>query len=217
MKHKFPLEVILAIIPALLIYGFIAESLNFTQDDAYISYRYVANYLNGHGLVYNIGERIEGFTNFGWTIYMIFWGALGASYILISKITGVLMGAGVIVLTYLIGQQLFGDKGRWYSFLAVYLVAINQSLAYWAPAGLETAAFAFFAMLSLLMYLKRSRWLMFALLMAVWIRPEGALVAGMLVLIEAITERRFPRFSLYSALLALVLSLPFVVFKIMYY
>src|SRR5262245_51389143 len=34
-----------------------------TVDDAYISYRYARNLARGIGLVYNEGERIEGYTN----------------------------------------------------------------------------------------------------------------------------------------------------------
>ena len=52
-------------------YSALAFYLRFVQDDAFITYRYVANFLAGHGLVYNIGERICGFTNFGWTIYLL--------------------------------------------------------------------------------------------------------------------------------------------------
>lgn len=204
-------------IPALLIYAVLAHHLNFIQDDAYISYRYVANFLNGHGLVFNIGERIEGFTNFGWVIYLIMWGALGVSYVAMSQITGFAFGAGIIVLTWYISRRLFADRGQLIVLLPVYLVAINQSLAYWAPAGLETAAFAFFALLSLYLYLTRSRLLILSMTLAVWLRPEGALVVGLLVFIEAVTERRFPRFTVMCAAAAFVLSLPMVIFKIVYY
>lgn len=37
-------------------------------DDAYISFRYARNLLEGHGLVFNPGERVEGYTNFLWTV-----------------------------------------------------------------------------------------------------------------------------------------------------
>src|SRR5512135_1832902 len=40
-------------------------------DDAYISFRYAQNAILGHGLVFNPGERVEGFTNFLWTALMI--------------------------------------------------------------------------------------------------------------------------------------------------
>src|SRR5437764_1315440 len=42
-------------------------------DDAYISFRYAGNLLHGRGLVFNAGERVEGYSNFLWTL----WCALG--------------------------------------------------------------------------------------------------------------------------------------------
>jgi hypothetical protein len=44
-------------------------------DDAFISFRYADNLVRGHGLVFNLGERVEGFTNLAWTL----WAALGLS------------------------------------------------------------------------------------------------------------------------------------------
>jgi tetratricopeptide (TPR) repeat protein len=203
--------------PALIAYGWLAWSLRFIQDDAYISYRYVANFLNGHGLVYNIGERVEGFTNFGWVVWMALWGTAGDIYILVSRLTGLLCGAGVIVLTFLIARELFGRRDLWPSWLAAWLVGFNMSLAYWAPAGLETAAFALMAVWSVYLYLRRSWLLIWTLLMAVWMRPEGAFLSGLLIFVEALTERRIPRYTLLSVAAAFVLSLPFVGFKLAYY
>lgn len=40
----------------------------YALDDAWISFRYAANWNKGWGLVYNYGERVEGYTNFLWTI-----------------------------------------------------------------------------------------------------------------------------------------------------
>ena len=42
-----------------------------TQDDAYISFRYADNLVNGHGLVFNPGERVEGITNLLWTVLFV--------------------------------------------------------------------------------------------------------------------------------------------------
>ncbi len=200
----------------ILVFTYLAIKLSFIQDDAYISYRYVANFLNGDGLVYNIGERVEGFTNFGWTIYLILLGAAGLDYIFISQITGLLFGIGMVALTYLLALIVF-EKNKLYASMATALVALNFSLAHWSPAGLETAAFGFFAMLSVYLFIKRSWWLIFSILMAVWIRPDGVVMAGLLMIIEAILAKRIPRFTLISNATAFVLSLPFVVFKYMYY
>lgn len=46
-------------------------------EDAYISFRYVENLLDGHGLVYNIGERVEGFTHPLWLLLITLPTALG--------------------------------------------------------------------------------------------------------------------------------------------
>src|SRR5688572_15725672 len=41
----------------------------FVQDDTYISLRYSWNFAHGNGLVFNIGEKVEGFSNFLWVIF----------------------------------------------------------------------------------------------------------------------------------------------------
>ena len=50
---------------------------NFVSDDAFISLRYAANLLAGHGLVFNPGERVEGFTSPLWTLLLAGFGACG--------------------------------------------------------------------------------------------------------------------------------------------
>ena len=39
-------------------------------DDAFISFRYAANLVDGHGLVFNHGERVEGYTNLLWVLIL---------------------------------------------------------------------------------------------------------------------------------------------------
>ena len=39
-------------------------------DDAMISMRYAYNLAHGNGLVWNVGERVQGFTNPLWVLYM---------------------------------------------------------------------------------------------------------------------------------------------------
>ncbi len=40
------------------------------MDDAYISLRYARNLSDGHGLVFNLGERVEGYTSFAWVVLL---------------------------------------------------------------------------------------------------------------------------------------------------
>ena len=205
------------IIPAVGLYAYIADYLKFIQDDAYITFRYVANYLNGDGLVFNIGERIEGFTNFGWTIYLLLWGSLGFDYIAIAAYSGLIFGGLSLFLIFIIARDLFGPDDRWFSLLALFLVAVNFSFAYWSPAGLETAAFTFLTLLSVRLYLKRNWLLAATLALAVWVRPEGALLAIIFVFIEALLEKRLPKFAITAGAIAFVISIPFLIFKVTYY
>ena len=41
-----------------------------TTDDAFISFRYAENLSEGKGLVFNEGERVEGYSNFLWTLWI---------------------------------------------------------------------------------------------------------------------------------------------------
>jgi hypothetical protein len=46
-------------------------------DDAYISYRYALNLASGQGLVFNSGERVEGFSNLLYVLLLTPVAALG--------------------------------------------------------------------------------------------------------------------------------------------
>ena len=46
-------------------------------DDSFISFRYAENLVSGHGLVYNVGERVEGYSNLLWTLLVALWMRLG--------------------------------------------------------------------------------------------------------------------------------------------
>jgi arabinofuranosyltransferase len=82
-------------------------SLNFTQDDAFISYRYVENLINGQGLVFNPGERVEGYTNFLWIIILSLFAGFGLDIIVVSKILGVASGCLTLFLLCKISTLFF--------------------------------------------------------------------------------------------------------------
>ena len=64
-------------------------------DDAFISFRYARNLVEGHGLVYNPGERVEGYTNFLWTLFVA-----GLLRMGIDPLTGTrILGVGAYVVS----------------------------------------------------------------------------------------------------------------------
>ncbi|UCB51561.1 MAG: hypothetical protein JSV10_06080, partial [Candidatus Zixiibacteriota bacterium] len=82
-------------------------SLDFTQDDAFVSYRYVENFIQGNGLVFNSGERVEGYTNFLWIIVLSVFAQLGLNIIVVSKILGVASGCTALILLYQLSRLFF--------------------------------------------------------------------------------------------------------------
>jgi len=64
-------------------------------DDAFISFRYARNLVEGHGLVYNPGERVQGYSNLLWTAF-----AAGFLRIGIDPLTGTrILGVGSYLMT----------------------------------------------------------------------------------------------------------------------
>jgi hypothetical protein len=116
----------------------------YVVDDAFISLRYAYNLVHGHGLVYNVGQQIEGFSNFSWVMCEALLLALGLPALAGMKFVGLASGLGTVVLTYLLAGRLFAGQ-PWFELkriVAVGLLSLNMSLAVWTQAGLETVLLA---------------------------------------------------------------------------
>jgi hypothetical protein len=110
-----------------------------TQDDAFISFRYAQNLVEGHGLVYNPGERVEGFTNLLWTLLLAVPLALGLDPVAASTAMG-LAAAGLAVLTTgLLAARLLPERAGPAAALAGLLLAADPQAALEAVEGLETS------------------------------------------------------------------------------
>jgi tetratricopeptide (TPR) repeat protein len=234
-KAKVILLVIIAI--------FVAHSLslNFTQDDAFISYRYVKNFINGHGLVFNPGERVEGYTNFLWIILLSIFAKFGLDIIVVSKILGIGSGCIALFLLYKISALFFQTRNRWansakgmnqmvytkgkislpqdwfFSLFPSLLLASNSAFAYWSISGLETAFFVMAVLLSVYFYLINHRLVIVFTALSTLIRPEGVLIFVIILLHQLFTGKDKLKNSLFFLAGFIALLLPFFIFKILYY
>ena len=122
--------------------GFIVVALGvawfnrFVQDDAFISFRYAQNLAEGHGLVYNIGERIEGYTNFLWTACMSVAFVLGIDVVAWSYLVSLLAFAVTLSVSSKLAHALWNDERA--SLIVIVLLATNYSFSCYATGGLET-------------------------------------------------------------------------------
>ncbi|MCP4764235.1 MAG: hypothetical protein GY870_20850 [archaeon] len=114
----------------------LAWSNRFILDDAFISFRYANNFINGSGLTWNSGEHIEGYTNFLWTILMAVPIFFGISPILFSQVLGILLIMGSFVFTYKLSDILHGSK--WLALSTVIILGTNYTFSAFATGGLET-------------------------------------------------------------------------------
>jgi hypothetical protein len=114
-------------------------------DDAMISMRYAWNLTHGHGLVFNPGERVEGYSNL--LLVLVMTGATAvfskASATLCVQILGVATMLGVAAATRSIASLVAQDEPGIHlpsvRVVALASVLAYYPLAYWALMGMETA------------------------------------------------------------------------------
>ena len=87
-------------IAAVILLAFVhnASQYHFLGDDAFISFRYAQNLVEGHGLVWNPGEAVEGYTNFLWVLLMATGIVGGIEPERLSVALGIASGLGVLSL-----------------------------------------------------------------------------------------------------------------------
>lgn len=130
-----------------------ALRLRWLCDDAFISFRYAENLVAGLGLVFNAGERVEGYTNFLWTLALAGAASLGLSAPSTALALGLLCYAGLLACVWRLGRAMAGELQPaettgantfdWSYFpAAAVLLALHRHMQVFATSGLETMAFA---------------------------------------------------------------------------
>jgi len=196
--------------------------LRFCYDDAFVSFRYAANLVHGHGLVYNVGERVEGYSNFLWTLVLSLVIAAGGEPAFWSQVIGAVFALASLALVIRLAPRV-GAVPVW----AGLLVATNTAWAAWGTGGLETAMFGCFVtagVLALVLADHDSRrayavsGLAFGL--ACLTRPDGVVLAAATgaTLAVRVALGRAPRAGLvwWLGLLALC-ALPHLIWRHAYY
>ena len=106
------------------------------SDDAFISLDYARNWIEGRGLVFNPGERVEGYTNFLWVALIAGLGRLGLDLPLATLGLGLLSYAAAIVVVYRAVCRLAPERPI-VSFAAL-ATALSYPMVSFATGGLET-------------------------------------------------------------------------------
>lgn len=172
-----------------------ARAIHYVGDDGMITLRFVRNLLEGKGLVFNEGERVEGYTNFLWVVLLA---AIGRIVHAPLDVEARALGLGCAVTTQLVLTRLSwnvsGNRGL-LSFLAPALVASSTAYVAWAEAMLEGPLFSLAVVTAVAAYAAyldhrcSLGWTMGALSLASLTRPEGLLLFLVTVAFESARRR----------------------------
>jgi hypothetical protein len=111
-------------------------------DDAMVSMRYARNFAEGHGLVWNPGgERVEGYTNPLWVLYMSLVHLLPVSYSKTSLVVQVTAAALLVLNLYYVRRIALAISGgsRAVACGGVALTASYLPINFWSLQGMEVS------------------------------------------------------------------------------
>ncbi|HLF02577.1 MAG TPA: hypothetical protein VI547_11415, partial [Anaerolineales bacterium] len=147
-------------------------------DDAYITFRYARNIVNGIGFVYNPGERVMGTTTPLYTLLMA-----GLSFLLrtdtypsIAIWVNALADGATCALLVPLGQAISGR--RRVGVAAGLLYAITPFSVTFAIGGMETSVFVLLLCLTALLYLRDSIYWSLTAALALLTRPDALIFIG---------------------------------------
>ena len=161
-------------------------------DDALISMRYARNFAEGRGLVYNVGEPVDGYTNPLWTMIMVIPHALGL-HEGVTTVPVAALGAILLLLTgFLCTSRLLeaAEVPPSLQIVTALVLVFDPSLFEYSLQGLETPLVAMSAALVMAGgVLRRERWVQVGIVLVTLTRADGALVGGLLLAWLALEDR----------------------------
>jgi arabinofuranosyltransferase len=191
-------------------------------DDAYISLRYAANLAHGNGLVFNVGERVEGFTNLLWTVALaglIRLGADGPHAAVVGCLTAF---AAELILLVRLSRMLREDRSISSIPFAAIVLGASYTFASYGTTGMETMASTLLMTLALERALAgRPALSGLSAALSIMSHPDSALLAGalggaMLLSADEDLQARIRRAVTYGVVLV-VLSVSVVIWRWHYY
>lgn len=186
-------------------------------DDAYISLQYAKNLASGNGVVFNLGERVEGYTNFLWVVVLApFWllsGGDAQRFTELSTYLCLALAAAGLLLIADIARRLF--RSLLPVALAVLLLAFDDAfVAYTTVFALENQLLIVVMLACVwLEVVKPQRWpvlLGIAFAAVCMTRPDGVLFLGayglakLSVLVRPFDRRGFRELITMTATFAIV-------------
>ena len=184
-------------------------------DDAYITFRYARNLLEGHGFVYNPGERVLGTTTPLYTSLLVGLALISGwrDFPALATIVNALAGTVSVLLLYHLGRCFSGR--REVGGAVALLWALAPYAVTFTVGGMETEVTIALLLAASYAHLKGHSRAMAALsALAFLARPDTVLLTGLLWLDLILARRRIPW---QEGGIALVLLAPWLIFGTLYF
>ncbi len=202
-RHSF-----LVVIPFCVVAYFSFLTRNYQLDDALIYLRYVKNFRDGFGLVYNPGEKFNALTSPLFTYI-----SLASSFLMRNlQVNTIAISSLFFACASILGAKLF-SIGRWEG---LFTAVVTGSFGYfYSTFGMETPLFLMLIGLSLYLHKIDSKYFIIALALLVITRFEGVFLAAAIAGDYLIRNRKLPQARILASALIICL-LPFI-FNYFYY
>ena len=168
----------------------IAVATRYTAEDYLITLRYAENLANGHGMVYNVGERVLGTTTPLYTMILALAAWMHCSPAIFGKAITILADSALCLLVYLwMRREGLEKAGR----IAAFLVAVHPLHIRWAISGMETSLVTAMGIWAWNAFSRRrytEAYLALGLLFL--LRWDSLLLTGVLTTAILLRERRLP-------------------------
>ena len=121
----------LFLILGLLTFLVLATRRAWMGDDAFISLRVVDNFVNGHGLVYNLGERVQPYTHPLWVLLLSLVAFFTREFYFTTLFISLLCAFTAVAIVVKMSPS------RWAAFLALLILSLSNAFVDYATSGLE--------------------------------------------------------------------------------
>jgi hypothetical protein len=128
----------------------------YVTDDTYIHLQYARNLAEGHGFVFNPGERVYGSTSPLWVALLAGPIALGVDGLLGARLLGAVATLGAVVLWWLLVRRTIREP--WLRAASTVAWGSHAWMARWSLSGMETPLAVALTLAGLVAFTSTSPW-----------------------------------------------------------
>ena len=172
-----------------------ALMIPFAAEDAYITFRFAENWAHGLGPVYNVGERVMGFSSPLWTAWLALGSVVFGPVFTFARVSAVALDLGALALGCRLLEEEHGPRPAWIFGL---FFAIHPIFAANSVLGMETSLFLFLLMASASAVRAHSRATGVLIGLLALVRPEGVLAAAVAA-VPALARQRLVALGVAAA------------------